>query len=101
MVEFLKKTFGQGKRGSHRILKYIYIEKLSQDEHEDNFIMAISYVINLYNNVSMDERNIIFTGKLQNDTTLSQTSKFNVNTIMELLHNCTYFQLNNDCYQQK
>ncbi|KAJ8914806.1 hypothetical protein NQ315_014551 [Exocentrus adspersus] len=69
-----------------------------------NLITEVSFdVVSLFTNVPVDKTLSIVRNKLENDNNLKDRTKLNVSAFMELLTLCiktTYFQLENDFYQQ-
>lgn len=80
-----------------------FLEKL-QDAHINTQHLMVSFdVVSLFTNVPVDKTLHIIKQRLENDGTLHNRTTLSVNTIMELLTLCiktTYFQLNNNFFQQ-
>ena len=80
-----------------------FLEKLKESNINTNHLMVSFDVVSLFTNVPVDKTLNVIKHRLENDNTLQNRTKLNINTIMELLTLCiktTYFQLNTDFYQQ-
>ncbi|KAJ8917059.1 hypothetical protein NQ315_012978 [Exocentrus adspersus] len=80
-----------------------FIEKLTTININSTELLVSFDVVSLFTNVPVDKTLSIVRNKLENDNNLKDRTKLNVSAFMELLTLCiktTYFQLENDFYQQ-
>ncbi|KAJ8915502.1 hypothetical protein NQ315_012383 [Exocentrus adspersus] len=80
-----------------------FIEKLTTINIDSTELLVSFDVVSLFTNVPVDKTLSIVRNKLENDNNLKDRTKLNVSAFMELLTLCiktTYFQLENDFYQQ-
>ncbi|KAJ8911005.1 hypothetical protein NQ315_011270 [Exocentrus adspersus] len=80
-----------------------FIEKLTTININSTELLVSFDVVSLFTNVPVDKTLSIVRNKLENDNNLKDRTKLNVSVFMELLTLCiktTYFQLENDFYQQ-
>ncbi|KAJ8919473.1 hypothetical protein NQ315_016573, partial [Exocentrus adspersus] len=80
-----------------------FIEKLTTINIDSTDLLVSFDVVSLFTNVPVDKTLSIVRNKLENDNTVKDRTKLNVSALMELLTLCiktTYFQLENDFYQQ-
>ncbi|KAJ8912335.1 hypothetical protein NQ315_005940, partial [Exocentrus adspersus] len=86
-----------------KILNMITEEKLTTINLNPTDLLVSFDVVSLFTNVPVDKTLSIVKNKLENDSSFKDRTKRNVTDFMELLTLCiktTYFQLENDFYQQ-
>ncbi|KAJ8911562.1 hypothetical protein NQ315_007943 [Exocentrus adspersus] len=86
-----------------KILNMITEEKLTTINLNPTDLLVSFDVVSLFTNVPVDKTLSIVKNKLENDSSFKDRTKLNVTAFMELLTLCiktTYFQLENDFYQQ-
>ncbi|KAJ8909510.1 hypothetical protein NQ315_012834 [Exocentrus adspersus] len=86
-----------------KILNMITEEKLTTINLNPTDLLVSFDVVSLFTNVPVDKTLSIVKNKLENDSSFKYRTKLNVTAFMELLTLCiktTYFQLENDFYQQ-